>query len=107
MVKPMSKVVSEPAKTEISTETVSDTVHPLLEALGDRVEFLRAVLFHDRAGEKTYCSSHKMLPDAVIDEINNLSVEHEIYDMILETDEQGNCCVIEDYRDAVKELLQI
>ncbi len=107
MVKPMSKVVSEPAKTEISTETVSETVHPLLEALGDRVEFLRAVLFHDRAGEKTYCSSHKMLPDAVIDEINNLSVEHEIYDMILETDEQGNCCVIEDYRDTVKELLQI
>ena len=84
----------------------ADEEHPLLTALGDRADFVRAVLQGDRAGQKAYCTARKKLPDAVVDEINDLSVEYEIYDMILETDDLGNCRIIEDYYDMIADLLQ-
>lgn len=81
--------------------------HPLLIALGDRADFVRAVLRGDRAGQKAYCAAHKKLSDAVVDEINDLSVEHEIYDMIIEEDGRGGYLVIEDYRDTVEEMIDM
>ncbi len=106
-VTPSQETLPSSTEKELSCEsslTVSN--HPLLNALGDRAEFVRAVLQGNKAGQKTYCASHKKLPDAVIDEINDLSVEHEIYDMILETDDLGNCRIIEDYYDMIADLLQ-
>ncbi len=109
--KELSAPEMPPVEAEVATNQSTPGVHPasdhpLLEALGDRVDFILAVLRGDRAGQKAYCASHKKLPDAVIDEINNLTVEQEIYDMILATDDLGNCRVIEDYREMVAELLQ-
>lgn len=81
--------------------------HPLLAALGDRADFVRAVLRGDRAGQKDYCTAHKKLPDAVVDEINDLAVEHEIFDMVIEEDGRGGYVMIEDYRETVEEILDI
>ncbi len=88
-------------------EPSNDSNHPLIDALGDRAEFVRAVLRGDRAGQKAYCTTRKKLPDAVVDEINDLSVEHEIFDTIIEDDGRGGYRVIEDYRDMVAEMLQM
>lgn len=108
---PQREISSVPAEDEISledsSESVSASAHPLLDALGDRVAFVKAALQGDRAGQKAYCASHKKLPDAVADEINDLAVEHEVFDMILEEDGLGGYQVIEDYRDTVEEMLQM
>ena len=88
-------------------EDVVDSEHSLLAVLGERQEFLRAVFLCDRAGQKAYCAAHKKLPDAVVDEINDLAAEHEIYDVIIEEDGRGGYQVIEDYRDTVEEMLQM
>ena len=98
--------VSKAVEPEPEPESPADEEHPLLTALGDRADFVRAVLQGDRAGQKAYCTARKKLPDAVVDEINDLSVEYEIYDMILETDDLGNCRIIEDYYDMIADLLQ-
>ena len=86
----------------IETATASD--HPLLAVLGDRADFIRAVLRGDSAAQKAYCTAHKKLPDAVVDEINDMTVEHEIFDMIIEEDGRGGYEIIEDYRDMVIEI---
>ena len=98
--------VAEPLpEPGVSPQEVDADDHPLLSALDDRAEFLRAVLNGDRAGQKAYCTVHKKLPDAVVDEINDLSVEYEIFDMIIEEDGRGGYRIIEDYRDMIEEML--
>ncbi|MBE6558882.1 MAG: hypothetical protein E7661_07765 [Ruminococcaceae bacterium] len=95
------------AETAPSCESPEDVDSPLLQALGDRAEFVLAVLRRDRAGQKAYCAVHKKLPDAVVDEINDLTVEHEIFDMIIEENGCGGYQIIEDYRDMIKEILNV
>ncbi len=102
---PTTPVFAEPEPAPMP-EATTLSEHLLLTALGDRAEFVRAVLRGDRAGQKAYCTAHKKLPDAVVDEINDLSVEHEIYDMIIEEDGRGGYRVIEDYRDMVAKMLE-
>ena len=46
------------------------------------------------------------MPDALADEINALTADGEIGDIILEDDGMGGYTVIEDYRDAVLEMIE-
>lgn len=104
IIEPVSMPETFESKPIPETQSIPD--HPLLTALGERAVFVRAVLSGDRAGQKAYCTVNRKLPDAVVDEINDLAVEHEIFDTIIEEDGRGGYRIIEDYRDAVEEMLQ-
>ena len=45
------------------------------------------------------------MPDALADEINALTTDGEIGDIILEDDGMGGYTIIEDYREQVEDLL--
>ena len=76
----------------------------LMDALGDKVNFLRAVMAEDRAAQNAYCQATRELPDAVVDEINDITTNVEIFDMVIE-DVGGMYAVIEDYRLMLTKLL--
>ncbi len=96
-----SAPVSEPKPQPI---TATPAQSELLTALGHRVTFLRAVLDGDRAGQSAYCHEARVLPDAVVDEINEITTEHEVFDMVLEDTGDGYA-VIPDYRQVLLKLL--
>lgn len=74
----------------------------LAAALGnDRLTFLRLCLDGDRAGQRAFCRERRKMPDALADEINQITVETDIFDAVLEDGGDGSFVVAEDYRDAV------
>ena len=76
----------------------------LIVALGELVAFVRAALDGDPVTQRALASGWRKMPDAVADEINAISVEHVIFDTILEEDGDGYA-VVEDYRDDVCRIL--
>lgn len=76
----------------------------LAAALGELVPFVRAALEQDYATQRALAGSWRKMPDAVADEINAITVEHVIFDTILEDDGNG-FCVVEDYRDVLCRIL--
>ncbi len=74
---------------------------PLAAALGDRMPFLRAALDGNRDAQRAYAATHHKMPDAIADEINAITAEVEIYDMVLEDDGSGLYVVVEDYREVL------
>ena len=101
---PITKQDSEIAMSEISVCPAPTASSPLLDALGDSVTFLKAALDGDREGQRAYCQTTHSLPDAVADEINAITAEHEIFDMVLE-DAGGYYTVIDDYKSLLTEIL--
>lgn len=94
-----------PASTPVpADDRSSSSPSPLISALGDKVAFLRAVLNGDRAGQSAYCRAAKTLPDAVADEINEMTTQYEIFDMVLE-DMGDGYEVIPDYEQVLSKLL--
>ncbi len=98
-------VVDTPAPPPIEaapmpTEEVpsADAASPLAEALGDLLPFLRAALADDREAQRAFAAAHRKMPDAIADEINAITAEVEIFDMVLTDDGSGCYAVIEDYR---------
>ncbi len=77
---------------------------PLAAALGDLMPFLRAALDGDRAAQRAYAAAHRKMPDAIADEINAITAEIEIFDMVLEDDGSGSYAVIEDYRAILQSI---
>ena len=68
--------------------------------------FIKAALAGDSAALRTAAKSLGKMPDALADEINTLTTDGEIGDMILEDDGMGGYTVIEDYREQVEDLLR-
>ncbi len=87
---------------EVPTNNASTS--PLADALGDLLPFLRAALDGDRAAQRAYASAAHKMPDAIADEINAITAEIEIFDMVLEDDGSGFYGVIEDYRDVLQSI---
>ena len=71
---------------------------------GDLTPFVTAVLAGDRQAQRAAAAALHKMPDAIADEINTITADGEIGDMVLEEDGMGGYSVIEDYRDAVAEL---
>ncbi len=89
--------VTPPIETQMTTSE-------LLTALGDLTIFFKAALVEDREGQRAYCQTHHKLPDAVADEINDITTTYEIFDMVLEN--TGNMyTVIEDYKEIINNIL--
>lgn len=101
---PMRETTTPPPLAEETPPPVADA-HPLLVALGDKVAFLKSALAEDRAGQSAYCQATKQLPDAVADEINEITTSTEIYDMVLE-EMGGMYVVIDDYKEIINEILK-
>ena len=75
--------------------------------LAPYVPFIKAALAGDTAALRAAAKGLGKMPDALADEINALTADGEIGDIILEDDGMGGYTVIEDYRDSVMELLHI
>ena len=68
--------------------------------------FIKAALDGDSAVLRAAAKALGKMPDALADEINALTADGEIGDIILEDDGMGGYTVIEDYRDAVLEMIE-
>ena len=64
-------------------------------------DFLRAALASDKTALKKAATALGKMPDAVADEINAITADGEIGDIVLEDDGLGAYTVIDDYREAV------
>ncbi len=93
-----------PAREESIPPEEAPALSPLAAALGDRLPFLRAALAGDRAAQRAYAEAVRKMPDAIADEINAVTAEVEIFDMVLEEDGGGFYCVIEDYRGILESI---
>ena len=68
--------------------------------------FIKAALDGDSAALRAAAKALGKMPDALADEINALTADGEIGDIILEDDGMGRYTVIEDYRDAVEAMIE-
>ena len=89
------------APSQVPTAPVGEAPFPLLPY----VPFIRAALDGDTAALRAAAKALGKMPDALADEINALTADGEIGDIILEDDGMGGYAVIEDYREQVTELL--
>jgi hypothetical protein len=62
-------------------------------------DFIRAALRGDSAAQKQAAAALRKMPDAVADEINALTADGDLGDILLEEDGMGGYTVIEDYRE--------
>jgi hypothetical protein len=67
--------------------------------------FIKAALDGDSAALRAAAKALGKMPDALADEINALTADGEIGDIVLEDDGMGGYTVIADYREQVIELL--
>ncbi len=67
--------------------------------------FIKAALDGDPAALRAAAKTFGKMPDAIADEINALTVDSEIGDIIFEDDGMGNYTVIDDYREQITDLL--
>ncbi len=86
-----------PAPAPVSPAASSETG----SLLGSLTPFLVAALAGDHAAQKATAATLRKMPDAVADEINAITAEGDIGDIILEDDGTGFYAVIEDYREDV------
>ena len=68
--------------------------------------FIKAALDGDPAALRATAKALGKMPDALADEINAITTDGEIGDIILEDDGMGGYAVIEDYREQVEDLLR-
>ena len=97
---PAAAPVSVPAR-DATERTAPATDSPL----APYAPFIKAALDGDSAALRAAAKTLGKMPDALADEINALTADGEIGDIILEDDGMGGYTVIEDYRDAVLEMI--
>ena len=68
--------------------------------------FLAAILAGNEAAARSAARAIGKMPDALADEINAITTECEIFDMVLEEDGMGSYVAVEDYCDALQASLQ-
>ncbi len=99
---------AEPAEPAERTErTENADVLEIDSPLALYTPFIRAAMDGDAAALRAAAKAMGKMPDALADEINALTADGDIGDIILEDDGMGSYAVIEDYRDRVMELLHI
>ena len=97
---PTAVPVSAPARgADESTAPAMDS------PLAPYAPFIKAALDGDSAALRAAAKGLGKMPDALADEINALTADGEIGDIILEDDGMGSYTVIADYREQVIELL--
>jgi hypothetical protein len=103
--------VAPAAQTEGNAENAVNT-EPTMTAdsgedrpLAPYAPFIKAALDGDSAALRAAAKALGKMPDALADEINALTADGEIGDIILEDDGMGGYTVIADYREQVIELL--
>lgn len=97
---PTAAPVSAPARgADESTVPVMDSPLALY------APFIKAALDGDSAALRAAAKGLGKMPDALADEINALTADGEIGDIVLEDDGMGGYTVIADYREQVIELL--
>ena len=70
-------------------------------ALGEKYEFLLAVLSSDIGKQREIAKRLSEIPDAIVDEINEIAADI-LGDIIIEEDDEGGYRVIEEYREVLK-----
>ena len=94
----VDEAVQEEIKvTEPVTEEINDKASDLLEAFGDKLEFIRAALVSDGKKQRKIAEALGVMIDVLADEINDVAADV-IGDIILE-DAGGYYEIIEDYRE--------
>ena len=73
--------------------------------LAPYASFIKAALDGDPSALRAAAKALGKMPDALADEINAITADGEIGDIILEDDGMGCYTVIEDYREQIIELL--
>ena len=91
--------------TEENGESAENVENGDVSALAPFIPFIKAALNGDSAALSKATKALGKMPDALADEINALTADGEIGDIILEDDGMGGYAVIEDYRDAVLEMI--
>jgi hypothetical protein len=97
-----------PAATPVSAPTrgSAESTAPTADTpLAPYAPFIKAALDGDSAALRAAAKALGKMPDALADEINALTADGEIGDIILEDDGMGGYTVIADYREQVIELL--
>ncbi len=89
--------LTEPTHASASS---SDSIMPK-----DLAPFLIAALSGNRDAQRAHAAFVHKMPDAIADEINAITAESVIFDMVLEDDGTGFYTVLEDYREEVKKIL--
>jgi len=103
-------VVAE-AANEVRPTRLANDLAPAMQTEGSReasalaayAPFIKAALDGDPAALRATAKTLGKMPDALVDEINALTADGEIGDIILEDDGMGGYTVIEDYREQVRE----
>ena len=92
----------------VSGESVEDAdpaENGEMSALIPFAPFIKAALEGDPAALRAAAKAIGKMPDALADEINAITADGEIGDIILEDDGMGGYTIIEDYREQVEDLL--
>ena len=105
--------VAPAAQTEGNGENAVNTALALTVECGEApllapyAPFIQAALDGDSSALRAAAKTLGKMPDALADEINALTADGEIGDIVLEDDGMGGYTVIEDYREQVMELLRL
>ena len=78
-----------------------------IDSLASYAPFIKAALEGDSSALRAAAQALGKMPDALADEINALTADGEIGDIILEDDGMGSYAVIEDYREQILELFRL
>jgi hypothetical protein len=90
------------ADTEMNRSDITESDAPDIKtALGEKYEFLLAVFLSDAGKQREIAKKHSELPEAIVDEINEIAADI-IGDIIIEEDDEGGYRVIEEYREVLK-----
>ncbi len=106
-----TKILTEAFGGDVEDDAVETvTAEPIVDqpksdgVFGEFTEFVRLCLNEDFEGQRAFALKLGKMPDAVADEINAITADGDIGDIILE-DCDGGYKVIEDYEEQVRELV--
>ena len=99
-------VTSAPTPEPVPASPTFHTDSELSDALGELTEFIRLALGGDFDGQRAYARRMGQLPDAIADQINEITCEHVIFDMILEEAPDGYV-VVDEYRATLTQQLHL
>ena len=95
------------APVSVPARDATESTAPAADSpLAPYAPFIKAALDGDSAALRAAAKALGKMPDALADEINALTADGEIGDIILEDDGMGGYTVIEEYRDAVLEMIE-
>ena len=108
-VAPVLPVAPIPAAAPVSAPPcdINESASPATDTpLSLYTPFIQAALDGDSAALRAAAKAIGKMPDAIADEVNALTADSDIGDIILEDDGMGSYAVIEEYRDAVLEMIE-